>query len=132
MIERVNQSTTPGDPTWGTKSRLTLLCMIALVSGVERLAAQEKVEVRGVTSNGKGSSSLPIFVLLRADNVQNDGSDVGPRTIKRKINTPVLYTTGQGLTDGMQAMFVERFGFLAKPYTPEQLVIAVENLLSKN
>jgi hypothetical protein len=74
MIERVNQSTTPGDPTWGTKSRLTLLCMIALVSGVERLAAQEKVEVRGVTSNGKGSSSLPIFVLLRADNVQNDGS----------------------------------------------------------
>jgi DNA-binding NtrC family response regulator len=90
------------------------------------------VEVRGVTSNGKGSSSLPIFVLLRADNVQNDGSDVGPRTIKRKINTPVLYTTGQGLTDGMQAMFVERFGFLAKPYTPEQLVIAVEKLLSKN
>jgi DNA-binding NtrC family response regulator len=29
--------------------------------------------------------------------------------IKRKINVPVLYTTGQGLTDGMQAMFVERF-----------------------
>ena len=51
---------------------------------------------------------------------------------KRKIDTPVLYTTGQGLTDGMQAMFVERFGFLAKPYTPEQLVIAVEKLLSKN
>jgi DNA-binding NtrC family response regulator len=51
---------------------------------------------------------------------------------KRKIDTPVLYTTGQGLTDGMQAMFVERFGFLAKPYTPEQLVISVENLLSKN
>jgi len=74
MIERVNQFTTPGDPTWGTKSRLTLLCMIALVSGVERLAAQEKVEVRGVTSNGKGSSSLPIFVLLGADNVQNDSS----------------------------------------------------------
>ena len=48
------------------------------------------------------------------------------------LGTPVLYTTGQGLTDGMQAMFVERFGFLAKPYTPEQLVIAVENLLSKN
>jgi DNA-binding NtrC family response regulator len=51
---------------------------------------------------------------------------------KRKIDTPVLYTTGQGLTDGMQAMFVGRFGFLAKPYTPEQLVISVENLLSKN
>ena len=60
------------------------------------------------------------------------GLMLAQEAIKRKINTPVLYTTGQGLTDGMQAMFVERFGFLAKPYTPEQLVIAVENLLSKN
>jgi two-component system cell cycle sensor histidine kinase/response regulator CckA len=52
--------------------------------------------------------------------------------LQRKIDVPVLYTTGQGLTDGMQAMFVERFGFLAKPYTTEQLVIAVRNLLSGN
>ena len=59
------------------------------------------------------------------------GLMLAQEAIKRKIDTPVLYTTGQGLTDGMQAMFVERFGFLAKPYTPEQLVIAVENLLSK-
>ena len=33
--------------------RLTLLCMIALLGGVDRLAAQEKVEVRGVTSEVK-------------------------------------------------------------------------------
>jgi DNA-binding NtrC family response regulator len=59
------------------------------------------------------------------------GLMLAQEAIKRKINVPVLYTTGQGLTDGMQAMFVERFGFLAKPYTPEQLVVAVENLLSK-
>jgi DNA-binding NtrC family response regulator len=52
--------------------------------------------------------------------------------LQRKIDVPVLYTTGQGLTDGMQAMFVERFGFLAKPYTTEQLIIAVRNLLSGN
>ena len=51
--------------------------------------------------------------------------------IKRKRDVPVLYTTGQGLTDGMQAMFVERYGFLAKPYTHDQLVVAVENLLPK-
>jgi DNA-binding NtrC family response regulator len=49
-----------------------------------------------------------------------DGSSFLPwTTAKRKIDTPVLYTTGQGLTDGMQAMFVERFGFLAKPYAFE-------------
>jgi DNA-binding NtrC family response regulator len=43
---------------------------------------------------------------------------------------PVLYTTGQGVTDGMKAMFVERHGFIAKPYTVDQLKIAVANLLS--
>ena len=33
--------------------RLTLFCMIVLLSGVDRLAAQEKVEVRGVTAEVK-------------------------------------------------------------------------------
>ena len=60
------------------------------------------------------------------------GLMLAQEAIKRKIDAPVLYTTGQGLTDGMQAMFVERYGFLAKPYTHDQLVIAVENLLPKN
>lgn len=58
------------------------------------------------------------------------GLMLAQEAIKRKSDVPVLYTTGQGLTDGMRAMFVERFGFLAKPYTPEQLLTAVENLLS--
>lgn len=29
------------------------------------------------------------------------------------------YTTGQGITDEMQALFVENFAFLGKPYTAE-------------
>jgi DNA-binding NtrC family response regulator len=47
---------------------------------------------------------------------------------KRRPDLPVLYTTGQGVTDGMKALFVEPYGFLAKPYTPEQLKIAIENI----
>ena len=39
-----------------------------------------------------------------------------------------LYTTGQGVTDGMRA-FVESSAFLAKPYTPDALVRAVSDLL---
>jgi DNA-binding NtrC family response regulator len=73
-----------------------------------------------------------IFTDIGLQSDLQAGLMLAQEAIKRKINTPVLYTTGQGLTDGMQAMFVERFGFLAKPYTPEQLVIAVENLLSRN
>ncbi|HTM72617.1 MAG TPA: response regulator [Pseudolabrys sp.] len=51
---------------------------------------------------------------------------------KRKTDLAVLYTTGQGLTDGMQAMFVDGYEFLAKPYTPEQLLTSIEKLLPKD
>jgi hypothetical protein len=33
----------------------------------------------------------------------------------------VLYTSGQGVTDGMIALFVENSAYLPKPYTVEQL-----------
>jgi DNA-binding NtrC family response regulator len=48
----------------------------------------------------------------------------------RKPGLPVLYTTGQGVTDGMRAMFADPFGFLAKPYKPDDLTTAIANLLA--
>jgi DNA-binding NtrC family response regulator len=59
------------------------------------------------------------------------GLMLAQEAIKRKANLAVLYTTGQGLTDGMQAMFVDRHEFLAKPYTSEQLLTCVEKLLPR-
>ena len=44
----------------------------------------------------------------------------------------MLYATGRGVTDGMVALFVEPHGFLATPYTVEQLKTAVANLLGSN
>jgi two-component system, response regulator PdtaR len=52
--------------------------------------------------------------------------------VAQKPGLPVLYTTGQGITDGMRAMFVEPFGFLAKPYTPDGLTEAIRNLLGNS
>ena len=40
-----------------------------------------------------------------------------------------LYTTGAGVNEGMEAMFVEPFLFLPKPYTLEQLTKSVAFLL---
>jgi DNA-binding NtrC family response regulator len=34
----------------------------------------------------------------------------------------MLYTSGQGVTDGMRALFVEKSAFLPKPYRVDQLV----------
>jgi CheY-like chemotaxis protein len=48
----------------------------------------------------------------------------------QKPGLPVLYTTGQGVTDGMRAMFADPFGFLPKPYTPDDLSTALGNLLA--
>ncbi len=70
-----------------------------------------------------------MFIDIRLQDDGQAGLVLAQEATKRMPDLPVLYTTGQGLTDGMQAMFVERFGFLAKPYTPEQLIIAVENLI---
>jgi CheY-like chemotaxis protein len=49
---------------------------------------------------------------------------------QRRPDLQVFYTTGQGVTDGLKALFVDPYGFLAKPYTPDQLQIAIQNLAS--
>ena len=109
-----------------------------------RVLAEGILQGSGHTTLSASTSDQALAVLEGVERVDLIFTDLGLQSdiqaglilaqeaIKRKIDTPVLYTTGQGLTDGMQAMFVERFGFLAKPYNPEQLLIAVENLLSKN
>ena len=52
------------------------------------------------------------------------------RALPPKPGLPVLYTTGHGVTDGMRAMFADPFGFLPKPYTPDDLSTALGNLLA--
>jgi CheY-like chemotaxis protein len=49
------------------------------------------------------------------------GIELAHDAIKRWSHLKVLYTTGQDLTDGMRARFVEKSAFLAKPYTVEEL-----------
>ena len=108
-----------------------------------RVLAEGILQDSGHTTLSASTFDQAVALLEGAERVDLIFTDIGLQSdiqagltlaqeaIKRKVDAPVLYTTGQGLTDGMQAMFVERFGFLAKPYTPEQLLIAVENLLSK-
>jgi DNA-binding NtrC family response regulator len=44
---------------------------------------------------------------------------------ERHPDLNVLYTTGQTVTDGMKALFVEGAKFLEKPYTVDQLSSAL-------
>jgi DNA-binding NtrC family response regulator len=37
----------------------------------------------------------------------------------------IIYTTGQGVTEGTRKLFVDGFVFLSKPYTAEHLLVAI-------
>src|SRR6476660_883504 len=92
-----------------------------------RVLAEGILQDSGHTTLSASTPEQALALLEGAERVDLIFTDIGLQSdiqaglmlaqeaIKRKINAPVLYTTGQGLTDGMNAMFVERFGFLAKP-----------------
>src|SRR5512139_3576856 len=106
-----------------------------------RVLAEAILQDSGHTTLSASTADQGLALLETGERIDLIFTDIGLQSdiqagllfaqeaVKRTPGAPVLYTTGQGLTDGMQAMFVERYGFLAKPYTPEQLVIAVQNLL---
>jgi DNA-binding NtrC family response regulator len=56
---------------------------------------------------------------LRAD--IHAGLGLAKEAAARRPGLKVLYTTGQGITDGMIAMFVPSSAVLPKPYTVDQL-----------
>jgi DNA-binding NtrC family response regulator len=57
------------------------------------------------------------------------GLDLAREAITFRPGLRVLYTTGQGVTDGMKALFVEGGEFLPKPYDLNQLAKKVAELV---
>ena len=58
------------------------------------------------------------------------GCELAHEAIKLRPKLPVLYTTGNFITDKLKALFVEGARFLRKPYTHHQLKDSVEGLLA--
>jgi CheY-like chemotaxis protein len=54
-----------------------------------------------------------------------DGLALARKAVKLSPGLRVIYTTGDGQTDGMAALFIEAATFLPKPYTVKQLTEAV-------
>jgi hypothetical protein len=53
------------------------------------------------------------------------GLEVAKQAREHRPDLKVLYTTGQTVTDGMKALFVEGAKLLEKPYTVDQLSTAL-------
>jgi len=106
-----------------------------------RVLAESIIRDRGHTTLSAGTPEQAIALLESDQKIELLFTDLGlhedlqagltlaQEAVKRTPHLPVLYTTGQGITDGMRALFVERNGFIAKPYTADQLYTAIDNLL---
>ena len=70
-----------------------------------------------------------LFVDLGMDEDFLGGIHLAQEAIKLRPGLPVLYTTGRGVTNAMKALFVEPYGFLAKPYRVTELMTALTNML---
>jgi DNA-binding NtrC family response regulator len=58
------------------------------------------------------------------------GIELAHQAVKLRLKLPVLYMTGNSMTNEMAASFVEGAHFLQKPYSPSQLQHSVEKMLA--
>jgi CheY-like chemotaxis protein len=78
-------------------------------------------------------SAQPIDALFTDIYLKNDvhgGCELAHRAIELRPNLRVLYTTGNSVTDRMNASFAAGTKFLRKPYTQPQLQESVTALLA--
>ncbi len=87
--------------------------------GHQTLSAATPAETLAALKVADGIDLL--FTDLGLGDERQAGLDLAKEARRQRPDLKVLYTTGQGVTDGMKAMMVERSALLEKPYTVEQL-----------
>jgi len=71
-----------------------------------------------------------LFTDINLKTVVLGGCELAHQAIALRPQLRVLYTTGNFVTDKMKAQFVEGTHCLRKPYTPQQLQDAFEDILA--
>jgi DNA-binding NtrC family response regulator len=99
-------------------------------AGYETVSAGTLAEAQAILQSEQKIDFVFTDITLGDD--AGAGLEVGRVTAHSRPGVPVLYATGRGVTDGMIKLFVEPHGFLAKPYTPVQILYAVAELLGRN
>jgi DNA-binding NtrC family response regulator len=87
--------------------------------GHKTLSASTTNEALAVLDDSKDIDLLFLDIGLQGE--REAGLDLAKQAVERLPGLKVLYTTGQGITDGMTALFVENSAVLPKPYTVNQL-----------
>ena len=106
---------------------LTLAVSTLQEAGYETLSAATVAEGQAIIHSAEKFDM--VFTDVALANHDEGGITIGQMAAQERRGTPVLYTSGRALTDGMKSLFAERSAFLPKPYTPQQLTEAVADLL---
>jgi two-component system, cell cycle sensor histidine kinase and response regulator CckA len=99
-----------------------------------RVLSESILQAHGHTTLSAGTVDQAVALLGSDQNIDLLFTEIGlqgdvqgglllaQEAVKRRPDLCVLYTSAQGVTDGMKALFVEKSAFLPKPYTVDQLV----------
>jgi two-component system, NtrC family, response regulator HydG len=72
-----------------------------------------------------------LFTDISLFDEREAGLDLAQAAGARRPDLPVLYATARGITGHMLKRFVRCNAFIAKPYTREQLLTALANVLKQ-
>lgn len=106
---------------------LILVESVLQQAGYETLTAATLAEAQAIVQSDQPIDA--VFTDINLADHHEGGLQIGQMVQQARAKTPVVYTSGRGLTDGMQALFAEPSVFLPKPYTNEQLVEALAALI---
>jgi DNA-binding NtrC family response regulator len=99
-------------------------------AGYETLTAGSLTEAEAILQSDKKIDAVITDIILTDD--REGGLQVGQIVRRTAPDTPVLYTTGAQITDGMKTLFVWPYAVVAKPYTDQQLIEALATLLRRD
>jgi CheY-like chemotaxis protein len=102
--------------------------MMAQDWGYNPCCACDVPEALAILRSPQHMSVLFTDIYLKTE-VQG-GFDLARQAVKLRPCLRVLYTTGNAASDKLKEQFVDGAHFLPKPYSPEQLKFALEDLIA--
>jgi CheY-like chemotaxis protein len=96
--------------------------------GHQTLAACDVDEALALLRSPQHIDALFTDIYLKT--LVHGGYDLARQAVALRPNLPVLYTTGNTITDKIKTLMIEGAHFLRKPYTQHQLQNSVNELLA--
>jgi CheY-like chemotaxis protein len=96
--------------------------------GHHTLSASDVAEALSLLRSPRQIDALFTDIYLKAAVL--GGCELAHQAINLRPQLPVLYTTGNFITDKLKAMFVEGAHVLRKPYTHHQLKASIDGMLA--